>query len=65
MMKGMATKGLAAFQGPGRDENGGEVLKRVKLVQVNTDNVEQIWEKSADNGTSWTTDFKMEYMRKK
>ena len=65
MMKGMVTKGLAAFQGPGRDENGGEVLKRVKVVLVNPDNVEQIWEKSMDNGASWTTEFKMEYVRKK
>jgi hypothetical protein len=65
VMTGTVTPGSAVLQGPSRDENGGAVLKRVKIVLVNTDAVEQIWERSADNGVSWTTDFKMEYVRKK
>jgi hypothetical protein len=65
MMKGGVTAGSAELQGPGRDENGAAILKRVKVVRVNADNVEQIWEKSADNGASWTTEFKMEYVRRK
>jgi hypothetical protein len=32
---------------------------------VNADKVEQIWEKSADNGATWAMEFKMEYLRKK
>jgi hypothetical protein len=40
-------------------------VKRVRVVRVNADNVEQIWEKSSDHGASWVIDFKMEYVRKK
>jgi hypothetical protein len=65
MMKGAAAPGSAEFQGPGRDEDGGEVVKRVRVVLVNGDNVEQIWEKSSDHGANWVVDFKMEYVRKK
>lgn len=65
MMKGNVTPGSAELQGPARDGNGGAVLKKVRIVLVNADTVEQIWEKSVDNGISWTTDFKMEYVRKK
>jgi len=65
MMKGAVTPGSAEFQGSGRDGNGGEVVKRVRVVRVNADNVEQIWEKSSDHGASWVIDFKMEYVRKK
>jgi len=65
MMKGNVTPGSAALQGPARDENGRAVLKRVRIVRVSADSVEQIWEKSADNGVSWATDFKMEYVRGK
>jgi hypothetical protein len=65
MMKGRVAPSAAEFEGPAQDENGAEVLKRVKVVRVNADNVEQIWEKSADNGATWTTEFRMEYLRKK
>jgi hypothetical protein len=65
MMKGTVTPGSAELQGPAQDENGRAVLKKVRIVRVNTDTVEQIWEKSVDNGSSWTTDFKMEYLRRK
>jgi hypothetical protein len=37
----------------------------VKVVRVNADNVEQIWEKSPDNGATWATEFSMHYSRKK
>jgi hypothetical protein len=65
MMTGTVTPGSAVLQGPSLDENGGAVLKRVRIVLVNADAVEQIWEKSTDNGATWTSDFKMEYQRKK
>jgi hypothetical protein len=35
------------------------------VARLNADNVEQIWEKSTDGGVTWTTDFKMEYVRRK
>jgi hypothetical protein len=53
------------LQGPARDENGTAILKRVRILLVNADTVEQIWEGSVDNGVSWKTDFKMEYVRRK
>lgn len=64
MFTGKASDGSAEFQGPGQDENGARVLKRVRVVRLNPQTVDQIWEKSADNGATWTTDFKMEYLRK-
>ena len=64
MFSGKVGNGAAEFQGPGRDENGAAVAKRVRVVRVNPQTVDQVWEKSADNGATWTTDFKMEYLRK-
>jgi len=64
MLSGTVSDGSAEFQGPGRDEDGMSVLKRVRIVRVNPQTVDQIWEKSTDNGATWTTDFKMEYLRK-
>ena len=65
MMKGSVAPGTAEFQGPARDKSGSEVLKKVRVARLNADNVEQIWEKSTDGGVTWTTDFKMEYVRRK
>jgi hypothetical protein len=64
-MKGNVTPGYAEFVGPARDDNGKAILKKVKVVRQNADAVEQVWERSVDNGASWTTDFKMEYAHKK
>lgn len=64
-LKGAVTPGSAEFQGPGRDEKGQAVLTKVKVVRVNQDHVEQIWQSSADNGASWTTDVRMQYSRKR
>lgn len=64
MFSGKVSDGSAEFQGPGQDENDAPGLKRVRVVRVNPRTVDQIWEKSADNGATWTTDFKMEYLRK-
>jgi hypothetical protein len=62
--KGAATAGsAAALQGPALDENGKPILKRVRIVRAAADKVEQIWEKSLDNGATWVTEFRMEYAR--
>jgi hypothetical protein len=63
-LKGAIRPGSAEFAGPSRDANG-KVLNKVKVVRVNQDNVEQIWQKSSDNGASWTTDVRMQYARKR
>jgi hypothetical protein len=62
--RGSVSSGAAELQGPGRDENGALVLKRVRVVRINDATVDQIWEKSTDQGESWTLEFKMEYIRK-
>ena len=64
-MSGAVAPGAAEFRGPGRDDNDSPILKRVRIIQVNPDTVDQIWEKSANKGAQWTTEFKMEYIRKK
>lgn len=64
IFSGTVADGSAEFRSPGRDENGTTVLKRVRVVRVNPRTVDQIWEKSADNGATWAPDFKMEYLRK-
>ena len=59
-----ATAGsAAALQGPALDENGEPILKRVRIVRAAADKVEQIWEKSLDNGATWVAEFRMEYAR--
>jgi hypothetical protein len=64
MFSGTVADGSAEFQGPGRGANGTAVLKRVRVVRVNPQTVDQIWENSENNGATWTMDFKMEYLRK-
>ena len=58
------TPGSAEFRGP-CDADGKAILKRVRVVRVNADSVEQIWEKSLDSGASWATEFRMGYSRKR
>jgi hypothetical protein len=65
VFQGAVAPGAAEFTGPSRDANGNVVLNRVKVVRVNADNVEQIWEKSPDNGATWATEFSRHYSRKK
>jgi hypothetical protein len=64
MFSGTATGAAAELAGPGLDENGNPLLKRVRVVRVDAAKVEQIWEHSTDHGATWVTEFKMEYVRK-
>jgi hypothetical protein len=57
--------GSAEFSGPSRGANGDTVLNRVRIVRISPDKVEQIWEKSSDNGATWATEFHGEYLRNK
>jgi hypothetical protein len=61
---GKVTSGLAEFYGPSSGPKGEVVLNRIRVVRIASDKVEQSWEKSEDNGTSWTAVFKGEYSRK-
>jgi hypothetical protein len=61
---GKVTPGLAEFYGPSRGPNGEAVLNRIRVTRIAADQVEQSWEKSGDNGASWTAVFKGEYSRR-
>jgi hypothetical protein len=60
---GRVLPGSAEFQGPSRGPNGESVLNRLKVLRVSPGKIEQTWEKSADNGTSWNVVFRAEYSR--
>jgi hypothetical protein len=60
---GKVSSGTAEFQGTSLGSEGETVLNRVRVVRVAADKVEQIWEKSTDNGTSWKQVFQGEYLR--
>ncbi len=61
---GKVADGTAEFDGPSRGRNGEAVLNRIKIVRVNSNQVTQTWEKSTDNGATWTTVFQGNYTRK-
>jgi hypothetical protein len=62
---GKVASGSAEFSGPSGGPNGETVLNRVRIRRIDPDKVEQVWEKSTDNGSTWATDFHGEYLRKK
>lgn len=64
LFAGKVTPGSAEFRGPSRGPDGKPVLNRIKLLRLSDDRVEQSWEKSADNGETWMTEFRGEYTRK-
>ena len=65
VFEGKVAQGSAEFTGPSRGPNGEAVLNRIKVVRLSVDRVEQSWEKSADNGSTWKMEFRGEYSRKK
>jgi hypothetical protein len=64
VFRGKVTPGAAEFEGSSRGPNGEAVLNKVRVVRVNGSKIEQSWEKSVDNGVTWTTEFRGEYSRK-
>lgn len=63
VFEGKVQDGKAEFEGPSRGPNGGVVLNRVRLIRESQDKLEQTWEKSNDEGKSWTTVYQGEYSR--
>ena len=61
---GKVVPGLAEFYGPSRGSNGEAVLNRIRVTRIAADKVKQSWEKSIDNGASWTAVFAGEYYRR-
>ena len=64
IFEGKVSEGLAEFTGPSRGAEGQTVLNRIKVVRVNPNQVVQSWEKSTDNGATWTAVFRGQYSRK-
>jgi len=60
---GTAVAGKAEFYGRSRGPNGETILNRISIVRMTRDEVEQTWQKSADNGTTWNTVFQGRYSR--
>jgi hypothetical protein len=60
---GKVASGSAEFTGTSHGPNGETVLNRVKVLRLSPDKVEQTWEKSSDNGTTWNVVFRGEYLR--
>jgi hypothetical protein len=63
VFEGKVTGGTAEFYGPSVGSNGEAVLNRIKIKRVGANEVEQTWEKSTDNGTTWNKSFAGEYAR--
>lgn len=63
-LNGNVTSGSAEFSGPSRGPDGQSVLNRVRIVRLSSNKVEQTWQKSTDNGATWSTEFRGEYSRK-
>lgn len=61
---GKVADGNAEFLGPSVGEHGEAVLNRIRLVRLAADQLEQTWEKSTDNGRSWSRQFRLEYTRR-
>ena len=60
---GKVADGTAEFEGTSRGPNGESVLNRMRVIRLSPNKVEQTWEKSNDNGTTWNVVFRGEYLR--
>jgi hypothetical protein len=57
VFEGKVAQGSAEFTGPSRGPDGKEVLNRIRVLRLAENKVEHSWEKSTDNGATWTTEF--------
>lgn len=62
-LDGKVTSDLAEFHGPSRGASGEPVLNRLKIIRVAPDKLEEVWEKSTDNGAHWTMAYRADYSR--
>jgi hypothetical protein len=63
-VNGRVSDQRAEFLGPSRGPNGEAVLNRIRLLRNAPHQLEQIWEKSSDEGKTWTTQFRLQYSAK-
>jgi hypothetical protein len=65
VFQGKVSGDSAEFLGSSRGPDGETNLNRIRIARISPDKVEQVWEKSSDNGATWKTEFRGEYQRKK
>lgn len=61
--EGKVDAGVAEFRGKSRGTHGETVLNRLRVIRHSPNNIEESWEKSTDNGMSWTTAYRAQYTR--
>ena len=64
VFEGKVAPGSAEFTGPSHGRDGHTVLNRIRVVRRAANKVDQSWEKSTDNGVTWTMEFDGAYSRK-
>ena len=64
LVEGKVAGASAEFTGPSRGAQGDPVLNRVTIRRVSDNQVEQVWQKSTDDGKTWVTAFRGEYTRR-
>lgn len=62
-LDGKVSSEKAEFHGPSRGPNGETVLNRLQVIHVPPDSMQEVWEKSNDNGVTWTTAYRVQYSR--
>lgn len=65
MMEGTGATGEVQFTASGLSEKGTPELNRVRIVSAGAGKVQQIWEKSNDNGATWKQEFQGMYEHSK
>jgi hypothetical protein len=60
---GKVADGTAEFEGTSRGPNRESILNRVRVIRLNPNEVEETWEKSNNNGSTWNVAFRGEYSR--
>jgi hypothetical protein len=63
-LDGKASPDGVTLLGPSIGPDGTSVLNRVRIVRIGPNRVDQVWEKSVDNGHTWSLAFRGEYSRK-
>ena len=62
---GKVSSEAAEFHGKSPGTNGEVILNRLRIVRLSANNIEESWEKSTNNGASWTTAYRARYTRAK
>lgn len=61
---GTVASDSAEFTGPNNGPDGRTILNRITIRLIDANHVEQMWQKSPDDGKTWATLFRLQYTRK-